>query len=344
MAMNLFKQSPKPTQEPPLGEAGPADEILGRLLDPGEIIDRYDASYLDDLPVILAEVHGIDEDNARDHPQWLDLLALWEFGNRPASEFRLADLRETLLQSGVDERRWTPRHAPPDEQKRQKYTRARTFGRAASERLHGAAERVRTVAAIKQLQIDYSHDVQGGKHETVFEALARPETGDPWSSFIVELRERGVISCDEAHLTIGPRWVGEIHYFRDRLGLRQTIGLDLFTHDDELVKVGDMHEMPFDDSSFGLIYQRNTFDKAYDIRRTLHECVRVLRDGGVLISDDCYDYTHGVSQLGRTNIKHNRQVLRVLGDNVAEVLYDKEPASAEDWIARYGQLAVRVKK
>ena len=105
-----------------------------------------------------------------------------------------------------------------------------------------------------------------------------------------------------------------------------------------------MHDMPFEDDTFGLVYQRNTFDKSYDIRAALRECVRVLRDGGVLITDDCYAYTEGVSELSRTSIKHNDQVLRVLGDHVAEVLHDQETDSEETWIARVGQLAVRIRK
>jgi ubiquinone/menaquinone biosynthesis C-methylase UbiE len=92
------------------------------------------------------------------------------------------------------------------------------------------------------------------------------------------------------------------------------------------------------------VYQRNTFNKAYDIRAVLGECARVLRDGGILISDDCYDYTTGVSELGRTNIKHNDQIVRVLASNVSEVLYDREEPSRETWIERVGQVAVRIRK
>ena len=147
---------------------------------------------------------------------------------------------------------------------------------------------------------------------------------------MIDLRESGAVGSLEPVLTIGPRWTGEIDYFRERIGLKGTIGLDLFSPDDELIKVGDMHEMPFEDETFGLVYQRNTFDKSYDIRAALRECVRVLRDGGVLITDDCYAYTDGVSELSRTSIKHNDQVLRVLGDHVGEVLHDRETDSDED--------------
>jgi SAM-dependent methyltransferase len=193
------------------------------------------------------------------------------------------------------------------------------------------------------MQADYSMQ-SGGDHEITFDDLGRPETGDPWSSLIVRLRTEGILSDEEPALTLGPRWVGEITYFREQLGLKGTVGLDLFSHDEDLVKVGDMHSMPFADSTFGLVYQRNTFDKSYDIRRCLGECVRVLRDGGVLISDDCYDYTDGVSEMSRTSIKHNRQLIRVIEPHVAQIIYDVETPSRARWIRRVGQLAVQVSK
>jgi SAM-dependent methyltransferase len=331
------KRSAEPALEPPV----PADEVLGRLLQRDELIDRFDADYLDDLPEILRELHGVTDENAAANA---DVQELWRLSGREPG--RLADLADALVEgAGVDRRRWSPRRNTPEEQKRFKYNRVRNWRDAAGVRLDQGAESSQSaVDVVNKLQSGYSHDVQGGKFEVAFDALARPETGDPWSELIRSLREDGVIAADEPHLTIGPRWVGEIHYFRQELGLPRTIGLDLFTHDEEFVTVGDMHDMPFEDSTFGLVYQRNTFDKSYDIRGVLRECVRVLRDGGVLISDDCYDYTHGVSEMARTNIRHNRQIVRVLDSHAAEVLYDRETESREDWITHVGQVAVRIKK
>jgi SAM-dependent methyltransferase len=327
--------------EPELAPPGPADEVLARLLDREELIDRFDADYLDDLPEILREVHGI---TAANQAESADVRELWRLAGREPGP--LAELGDALVEgAGVDRRRWAPRHNTPKEQRRFKYNRVRNWRQAAGLRLErGSASDPEAVDAVNTLQSGYSHDVQGGKYEVAFDALARPETGDPWSDLIRGLVADGTLSADEPHLTIGPRWVGEINYFRTGLGLPKAIGLDLFTHDEELVKVGDMHAMPFEDSTFGLVYQRNTFDKSYDIRTALRECVRVLRDGGVLISDDCYDYTHGVSEMARTNIRHNRQIVRVLGAHAAEVLYDRETAADDDWLDRVGQVAIRIAK
>lgn len=328
-----------------------ADAILERIIDPEEVIDRYDGSYLADLPHILREVHGVTDANARASALWPDLAALWALTGRPEAGFAIAELPQLLVDAGVDEARWSPKQVDDNARERLGYygrMKTRRLRRSIGVRLQAlrdssgkgapdARDQVNTIQKELSLQ-------SGGKAKIDFEDLARPETGDPWSPLMIGLREEGVISADEPVLTIGPRWVGEIHYFRDQLGLKGTIGLDLFTTDKDLVTVGDMHDMPFEDNTFGLIYQRNTFDKSYDIRACLRECVRVLRDGGVLITDDCYAYTNGVSELSRTSLKHNRQVVRALGDNAGEVLHDAETDSEQDWIERVGQLAIRITK
>jgi ubiquinone/menaquinone biosynthesis C-methylase UbiE len=128
------------------------------------------------------------------------------------------------------------------------------------------------------------------------------------------------------------------------IGLRKTIGLDLFSYNRRLVRVGDMHQMPFEDSRFALIFQRNTFDKAYDIRKVLRECVRTLRPGGILATDLSLDYTFGVDEAARTNITRNAWYLRFLGDDVAEILHDVQAPHTDDWARLVGQLAVRIRK
>lgn len=340
----LFKRDAQETPVQPAPD-GPADEILDRLVERERVIDRFDASYVDDLPQILQELHGITDENARQHERWADLAALWALSGRPESEFSVERLPEALLQDvGVSPERHGPKRVDTATQRRFKYVKTRSWRHAVGLQL-GNTERSGQEEREKVNAIQREFSLQsGGKREFEFEDLGRPETGDPWSPLLIDLRENGALSSEEPVLTIGPRWVGEIHYFRQKLGLGGTIGLDLFTHDDDLVKVGDMHEMPFEDDTFGVVYQRNTFDKSYDIRRALLECVRVLRDGGVLMSDDCYAYTGGVSEMSRTSIKHNDQIVRVLGDHAGEVLYDRETDSFEDWIERVGQVAVRIKK
>jgi SAM-dependent methyltransferase len=342
VVLNLLRRRAGPRAAPP---ANRAEEILDRLIDQDELIDRFDASYLDDLPDILREVHHATEENVREHPLWPDLRELWRLAGRADEEFAITELPDVAItELGVNIGRYSPAEATPRVKRKYRYTTVQHWERAAGLRL-GRDSRgvVGDRALVNTVQREYSLQ-QGGQQEVEFHDLGRPETGDPWTSLIIELRERGVFLSDEPVLTLGPRWVGEITYFREKLGLRGAIGLDLFSPDDERIKAGDMHDMPFETDMFGLIYQRNTFDKSYDIRAALRECLRVLRDGGVLITDDCYAYTEGVSELSRTSIKHNHQILRVLEPHVGKVLHDRETPAGDDWIERVGQLALTVRK
>lgn len=316
-----------------------ADGILERLIDRDRTIDRFDATYLDDLAPILRELHGVTPESLESHLLREDIERLWELAGATGRPVELDELGPALAASGAaTPERHAPRRASQDEKRRQRYNRTPAWRRAAGRRVGDV-----DVEVVNELQAQYSRQ-SGGSENVEFHDLARPETGDPWTSLITGMIESRTLDPHMPALTIGPRWVGEITYFRETLGLHEAIGLDLFSEDEELIKVGDMHRMQFADDTFGLVYQRNTFNKSYDIRTALRECLRVLRDGGILITDDCYDYTDGVSELARTNIKHNDQVVRVLQPNVAEVVYDHEEPSREDWIARVGQLALRVRK
>src|SRR4051794_1500710 len=83
--------------------------ILARLLDPEEIIDRFDATYVDDLPELLREIHGVTEANAHTHSLAPDLMRIWELAGRDEAEFTLAELPGAARDAGVDEDRFSPR-------------------------------------------------------------------------------------------------------------------------------------------------------------------------------------------------------------------------------------------
>jgi hypothetical protein len=103
-------------------------------------------------------------------------------------------------------------------------------------------------------------------------------------------------------LSVGPRWVTEIHYFRQILGFERHIGLDLFSDDPALVKAGDMHAMPFSDSHFGFAFLKNVVDKSYNVRKLVSELVRVMAPGGTVVVDQICAYGH-CTPLTRTDIQ-----------------------------------------
>ena len=89
-------------------EVAGAEGILDRLLDRERIIDRFDANYLDDLPEILRELHGVTEENAGDNG---DVAELWRLSGRDG-DVELGALAEALEQLGIDSKRYSPSRRP----------------------------------------------------------------------------------------------------------------------------------------------------------------------------------------------------------------------------------------
>ena len=67
----------------------------------------------------------------------------------------------------------------------------RNWRDAAGVRLSEGSRSGGAVETVNRLQSGYSHEVQGGKFELPFDALERPETGDPWSPMIKGLLRQG---------------------------------------------------------------------------------------------------------------------------------------------------------
>lgn len=304
-------------------------------------VDRFDASYLDDLTQILTEIY----DNHQ-HPKIQAVYQTADINNKTTLE----DLPHVLKELGVTDDDLSPLSAYPEEKNTEYRHKEVTSWEDAKEKTIN--DKKSAVKLILRFQEEYSRKNEKKKFgifsrntEQKFHDLARPETGDIWTPMLQEFVQKGVVAQDAKVLTLGPRWAGEITYFREVIGLKKTIGLDLFSHNKKLVKVGDMHDMPFKDNTFGIVYQRNTFDKSYNIRKALLECVRVLKDGGYLISDECLDYTWGVCEAARTNIVSNAWIIRFLKDYVSEVTYDVETQTpTTEWISKVGQLVIKVKK
>lgn len=81
-------------------------------------------------------------------------------------------------------------------------------------------------------------------------------------------------------LSLGTRNHFELDALKDR-GLANVTGLDLWPTDSRILK-GDMHDLPFEDNTFDLIFASHVFEHAYDFEKVARQCVRVLKKGGYL--------------------------------------------------------------
>jgi hypothetical protein len=131
-----------------------------------------------------------------------------------------------------------------------------------------------------------------------------------WGILIESWKYQGWIDPRVPTLSIGPRWLTEILYFRKIHGLTQHIGLDLFSDDPSMVTEGDMHNIPFPDNHFGLIFIKNTVNKSYDVRKLVSEMIRVVRPGGIIITDDDTGFGF-TTPLTRTDVQKAANLARL---------------------------------
>ena len=80
-----------------------------------------------------------------------------------------------------------------------------------------------------------------------------------WGLLVESWKFQDWIDPQSPTLSIGPRYLSEIRYFREIHGLENHIGLDLFSDDEGYVVAGDMHDMPFPDDHFSFIFMTIKF-------------------------------------------------------------------------------------
>jgi len=88
------------------------------------------------------------------------------------------------------------------------------------------------------------------------------------------------ISSSSRILMIGPRTENEI-LFLQGLGYPNVVGLDLISYS-PYVRLGDMHNMPFEDDSFDAVICGWTLSYSKQPEKVAREIVRVLRCDGIL--------------------------------------------------------------
>lgn len=87
-------------------------------------------------------------------------------------------------------------------------------------------------------------------------------------------------SWPEPVLCLGPRNGIELGRLREA-GMKDVVGLDLISSSQE-IWVGDMHDMPFDDHRFGMVWASHVLEHALHPQTVFSEIRRVLKPGGYL--------------------------------------------------------------
>ncbi len=331
---------------------------LRTLIRRDECVLSYDFDLIDTLPDILREQFGVR--NNEDIGQNQDLSALFsllrsQYGGAASG---IGQLPEMLRSSGVALEEFATR--APEGVAGQEPAKFEHWSTAsASEGVEKVLELQKDLgmgrwnAGMQKYEPHRAQTELRGYLRSV--TTSRPSIVERisrrhfWELKFAQWKLTGKMDLARRSLSIGPRWVTEIAYFREVVGLRQHIGLDLFSDDSELVVAGDMHAMPFPDQHFGFIFLKNTADKSYSVRKLTEELLRVVEPRGLIVIDQICGYGR-CSPLSRTDIQHAKNLLRVFqarAQVVPLVCYDIDisgvgDAREKNETRRVARLAVQV--
>ncbi|WP_300302007.1 class I SAM-dependent methyltransferase [Ferrovibrio sp.] len=139
-------------------------------------------------------------------------------------------------------------------------------------------------------------------------------------------------------LSIGPRAEGELLALAGYgFSWSNIHGLDLFSYSPR-IDVGDMHAMPYPDSSFDVIVCGWTLGYSDNRPKALAEMVRVLKPGGILAIGESYHSKtyeegavyHGYELGSRDRINQLDEIVAPIKDNILN-WYFRQEATEEDY-------------
>jgi hypothetical protein len=290
---------------------------LRRLIQRDRCVLSYDFDLVETLPDILREQYGIDSESKVERNT--DLAALYRLlrADRPDIVPSLAQLPEMLRSSGVVLDEFATR--VPEGITGQNAGMFEKWSTASAKDRVGEAIELQKDLGMGRYNTNMQEYGASRGNVDLKSYLRSVTTAPPslierilrkhfWDLHFARWIRAGTIKRDRPSLSIGPRWLTEIEYFRKVVRLPRHIGLDLFSDNPEMVTAGDMHDMPFADGHFNFIFLKNTADKSYRIRKLVEELLRVVEPGGVIVIDQICGYGR-CSPLSRTDIQHAENLL-----------------------------------
>lgn len=122
------------------------------------------------------------------------------------------------------------------------------------------------------------------------ESYIRRKSGRKRRDFAKRFTQFGTFLKDDCRiLCLGARFGEEVQAFRE-LGYH-AFGIDLFADESDLVVRGDWNAMPFDDSSYDVVYT-NSVDHSFSLDAEIKEICRVLSLSGIVIIDLAIQHCH----------------------------------------------------
>jgi SAM-dependent methyltransferase len=292
------------------------ERFLDYLIDPYHCIDTYGRSYLDDLELIVEENHRFDF-KSQIFPD--EATQGWFKRICAASNFQTIEEIVSYVRANrqeLDIANLRPRSAFQGEALFENETSFQELRRdEKSVEKSNEFQRIWSMQSFTDMPRD---DADAYEYYMSYDRV------NPWTYLLRRELRRKNLHSEDSVICIGNRWIGEVLYFRENLGLKKAMGVDLFSTDPDLVVAADMHHMPFADNSIKMVFNRGLINKSYDVRLLVREILRVLAPDGFLIVETPGPYEWGVSRLGRTDVKSVQNLLRLFRGKVRRVIYAEE--------------------
>ncbi len=148
-------------------------------------------------------------------------------------------------------------------------------------------------------------------------------------------------------LSVGPRNEGELYLIRS-LGFlwKNIFAIDLFSYS-KLIKLGDIHDSKYSDSSFDIIVCGWVLSYSNNFEKIFEELLRITKDGGLISIGFTYvpnieDYNK--HNPGKNVLNSTEQILKKYNNNIMYEYVNIDAYNINPKEKRHSILVIRIKK
>lgn len=143
-------------------------------------------------------------------------------------------------------------------------------------------------------------------------------------------------------LSIGPRTEAELFRLVSMgFQLKNIKSLDIQSYSD-LIELGDVIKMPFDDNSFDLVIIGWVLVYTNEPGQAIKEVIRVLKNNGIVSM--CHSHNKGNTSYSNQNIDSSKIMLDYFGENLGYVYLKNHPFDEDKSLSRRSNFILSIKK
>jgi len=139
------------------------------------------------------------------------------------------------------------------------------------------------------------------------------------------LKDNNLTNMPNTILSIGPRDARELNQVQRKFPKSKVSGVDLFSND-KRITLGDMHDLPFVDNSFNIVFAVHVMEHAYNPKQAFSEISRILCKGGIFSMEVPINFA--TTEFDRQDYSSADVVKEYLGSNFSTIYEEIEDRSS----------------